>query len=101
MESLETLAAEIDDLRDEMQEVKDKSSIHTEGVEKRLSKLEEMERDNDRRLQEIEESDDSPNIEPVFEEIERQQNEIQDIREGYQELGEMMQVILKELREQR
>ena len=40
-------------------------------------------------------------LETVVDELDRQENEIKDIREGYEELGEMMKLILQELRETR
>ena len=58
------------------------------AVKKKLSQLEG---------QNVEQSD----IEAIVDEMERQEDAIEDIREGYQELGEMMELILRNYKNSR
>jgi molecular chaperone GrpE (heat shock protein) len=60
-------------------------------IRQRIRNLEESTKENT----EVAEED----LGTVVDELERQEKEIEDIREGYEELGEMMQLVLDELRD--
>ncbi|MFB6147633.1 MAG: hypothetical protein ABEJ66_02005 [Candidatus Nanohaloarchaea archaeon] len=54
------------------------------------------------RVEDLEkEAGTSEDVEVLIDEIERQQEEIEELREGYQEIGEITKLVLKELRETR
>ncbi|WEL19992.1 hypothetical protein [Candidatus Nanohalococcus occultus] len=76
-------------IRERLNQVESNSGIEAEFIDTLEDRIEALEAEK------------QPDIEPILNEIERQEEEVRDIREGYQELGEMMRVILKELRETR
>jgi len=93
-EAIEALNENLENLTDQLAK-----NSGRESVETRLQRVEDQVADME--LDDSEEGVSEEDFNTVLDEIERQKNEIQEIRNGYEELGEMMQLVLKQLRTQK